>query len=239
MAGLTLAGAVALGRGGSGPSALSAAAVRSAVNGAQQLAARYVADAWCTPLLAGTVGTPPAWPHRIATRAEASTLAAGPPRGQIPGRASTVLADVSDARAVLPAQGASWSITPRFCVWQAAYPRLETTGGRGRPSYAPLPKRLHDLDQIFDRFPAYLGRLTGVAVPVTVEVSYAIRVDGGPPRYFHLTWVTSLGMVPAGPRSALALSCWDLGGRGAYVTVQRDAPPGPQVVHSQPPGGGP
>jgi hypothetical protein len=217
---------------------LSTRAVADYVRSADNLAQRYVDQSWCQPMLAGSVGTLPRWPSRLATAREAKTLVAGPPRGRVTGGESGLL-DVSDVRAVLPPTGHAWVLRPGFCVSQDAYPRLVTAGGRSRPSYPPLPRRLRNLGQIFDRFPQYLGRVTGVAVPVTVEVSYALAVDGGAARPFHLWWVTTLGMVPAGPGAALRLQAWALGAPGAYVTVRHDQPLGPEVVHPLAPESGP
>jgi hypothetical protein len=113
--------------------------------------------------------------------------------------------------------------------------------------YGVLPHRLRTLDQIFNRFPQHLGVVERVAVPVTVEVAYRMTVGTAPPENVHLSWVTTLGFVPTRNRSVAAsggapvlrLDTWDVGGGGAWVTVRHDAPAGPVVVHSSPPGSGP
>jgi hypothetical protein len=217
--------------------ALPSRTVAAYVQSANRLAGRYVDQAWCHPMLAGSAGTWPRWPARLATGKEAGQLATGPPRGMLT-RGGGLL-DVSDVRAVLPAVGHAWTLRPGFCVSQTAYPRLVTSGGRSHPTYPPLPRRLRNLGQIFDRFPQFLGRVTAVAVPVTVEVSYTLAVDDAPARPFHLWWVTTLGMVPSGGRAALRLQSWALGARDAYVTVRHDVPLGPVVVHPLAPGSGP
>jgi hypothetical protein len=190
-------------------------------------------------MLAGTVGEVPRWPAHLATVGAAVGFEVGPPRGVLTAASGHQLLDLSDVRSVLPAAGHAWKLTPGFCVFQAAYPRLVTSGGRSTPSYAPLPHRLRSLNQIFDRFPKYLGRVTQVAVPVTVEVTYALSVGDGLARRFHLSWVTTVAMVSTGSRGALRISSWALDARGAYVTVQHDDPLGPVVVRSSPPGSGP
>lgn len=230
------------------PAPLPAATQASYVASADRLAQRYVEDAWCGPLMAGTVGTVPAWPRTLATAGARRALTTGPPVGAMPAVQVSRTLDVSDARAVLPPRGRSWSLRPRFCVAQLAHPRLVTTGGTTHPAYGPLPHRLRSIEQIFERFPRYLGTVEDVAVPITIEVAYQLTVGRAAPENFHLWWVTTLGLVPVeahrvrpSPRRALPLrlSTWDVGGRGAWVTVDRDAPSGPVVVHSSPPGSGP
>jgi hypothetical protein len=246
---LAIGAVVAVRRVGDRPAPpLPAATVATYVAAAGMLAQRYVDDAWCAPLLSGSLGTRPSWPQRLATRAGAPTLVAGPPEGRLPTAPGTVRLDVSDARAVLPRPGRSWTVRPRFCVAQLAHPRLVTSGGTTHPSYKALPRRLDTIDQIFRRFPAYLGRVVRVGVPVTVEVAYRLAVGSGVPEDYHLWWITTLDFVPAvrshtpgsaGAPGALRLATWDVGGRGAWVTVRRDAAPGPVVVRPSPPGSGP
>jgi hypothetical protein len=225
----------------SGPSALplTPRQVSGYVRAADDLVSQYVEQSWCRPMLAGTVGAVPRWPAHLATVGAAAGFEVGPPRGVLTTASGHRLLDMSDVRSVLPAGGRAWRLTPGFCVYQAAYPRLVTSGGRSTPSYAPLPHRLRSLDQIFDRFPKYLGMVTQVAVPVTVEVTFALSVNDGAARRFHLSWVTTVAMVPTGPRGSLRISNWALDASGAYVTVQHDDPPGPVVVRSSPPGSGP
>jgi hypothetical protein len=81
--------------------------------------------------------------------------------------------------------------------------------------------------------------VTEVAVPVTIEVAYDMAVGDGPRRHFHLSWVTTVAMVPTGARRVLRVTSWALDARGAEVTVRHDDPPGPVVVRSSPPGSGP
>ncbi len=218
---------------------LSKRVVDAYVASAYALEARYVDQAWCDPLLDGSLGSVPTWPRRLGTRAAIPAFTAGPARARIPHADRRLLLDMSDARAILPPTGDSWQITPRFCVYQSAYPRLQTSGGRALSSYPPLPKRLHTLNQIFDRFPPYLGRVVSVGVPLTIEVAYAMSVDGATPQNYHEYWLTSLGMVPAGPGTALKLDAWALDAPGAYTTVLTDAPLGPVMAHPSAPGSGP
>jgi hypothetical protein len=219
---------------------LPPATVASYVAAAQVLAHRYVDDAWCAPLLSGALGTVPQWPGAIATRRAAPALTKGPTPGHVPATPGTATLDVSDARAVLPPRDRPWTVRPRFCVAQLAYPRLVTSAGTTRPRYPALAHRLRSIEEIFRRFPKYLGQVVRVAVPTTVEVSYQLSVGDGPPQAFHLWWITTLGLVPTGrAATTLRLATWDVGGRGAWVTVRRDAPPGPEFVHPAPPGSGP
>lgn len=242
---------VAMTRGAAPPRPLSRATAAAYTAAAQRLAQRYVEAAWCAPMEEGTLGTVPRWPHELATLGATPALTVGPTEGRIRSSSGTAVhLDVSDARAILPGARHSWSFRPRFCVAQFAYPRLVTTGGTTHPSYGPLPHRLGTLDQIFDRFPRYLGQVERIGVPTTVEVAYQLVIGDGPPENFHLWWVTTLGMEPMSGlgwsdvgnrrrRPELRLDTWDEGGHGAVVTVRHDVPVGPVVVRSSPPGSGP
>lgn len=223
----------------SSPPVLSQKAQSGWAASAYSLEARYVAAAWCTPLTSGTLGVTPSWPAKLATRTAVPSLVDGPPGGQIPHRATSVNADMSDARAILPGGGQSWHVTPRFCVYQSEYPRLVTSGGLGQVSYPPLPKRIKSMNDVFDRFRPYLGPVTGVVVPLLIEVSYSMSIGSEPSENFHLYWYAVLSMVPSGHSYGLELSTWSAGGHLADVGVLTDAPPGPVFVHPNPPGSGP